>query len=121
MVATRVGEMVWVSACDGVCKGVMRGVGCVSVLSVPVVVQIDVIGLPFLDIVHADDRDNLSKIQNVTSAEDLQEKAREFFPCVLRMKTNVSPTVRSQAKVQYKVVCCVHVVAWEEAIVLSWG
>lgn len=70
-----------------------------------VVVQVDVIGLPFLDMVHTEDRENLRKIQNVKSAEDLQEKAREFFPCVLRMKTNVSPTVRSQAKVQYKVGC----------------
>ena len=98
----------------------VRGVCVCECAFCSLVVQIDVIGLPFLDMVHADDRDNLSKIQNVTSAEDLQEKAREFFPCVLRMKTNVSPTVRSQAKVQYKVVCGVHAVAWE-GVAVCWA
>lgn len=94
--------------------------GCESVVCF-VVVQVDVIGLPFLDVLHADDCENLRKIQNVSSAEDLQEKAREFFPCVLRMKTNVSPTVRSQAKVQYKVPC--HACVWSvrDVILFCWS
>ena len=68
---------------------------------------------------HAEDSENLRKIQNVTSAEDLQEKAREFFPCVLRMKTNVSPTVRSQAKVQYKVYCSAGYGLWWEIVLIG--
>jgi transcriptional regulator with PAS, ATPase and Fis domain len=67
---------------------------------------IDVIGQDFLELLHAEDRSVLKDLEVRT--EDDIPKLREHTPTVLRMKTNMSPTVRSQAKIQYKVLCVVY-------------
>ena len=61
-----------------------------------------------MELLHAEDKAVLKEL-NVHSTEDLH-KLRQVSPMVLRMKTNMSPTIRSQAKIQYKVqsTCIVH-------------
>ena len=66
--------------------------------------QADVVGRPFSDLLHVEDRETLQSFLD-TSDSFWHSGVQHSF--VVRMKTTMASTVRSQAKVQYKV--CVRV------------
>ena len=62
---------------------------------------IDIIGVPFIDLLDPNESSEI-KQKGMKTLGDVFEHYPPQFPTVLRMKTNMSPTVRSQAKIQYK-------------------
>ena len=66
--------------------------------------QADVVGRPFADLLHVEDRKTLQSFLDMSDSFWHSGVQHTF---VVRMKTTMASTVRSQAKVQYKV--CVRV------------
>ena len=67
--------------------------------------QPDVVGQPFADLLHEEDRELLQPFLDMSEPIwKTSSHVQQMF--VVRMKTTMSSTVRSQAKVQYKVGAC---------------
>jgi hypothetical protein len=66
----------------------------------PTPLQADTIGEPFGNLIHEDDSKKLEELGTLLIGN--QQKQHMF---AVRMKTNMSPTIRSQSKRTYKVHC----------------
>ena len=64
--------------------------------------QVDVIGVPFKELLHPDDQTDLKGLLAISPDELIQSHMNKKGMFVLKIRTIVSATIKSESRIQYK-------------------